>query len=189
MKKLTVIVAVLLMSLVVVTPAFAYAGVDGQVIDSLDKNPWTYGGEIWVYNTSTGAVYATCVLDATGDFDDAGDPSPDGLCDYGDNALGYGTIAAAPGFGTSITILIDYTCSSGSGCSPPANGTPGNYSHQYNEAPPPGYYNTGYIETGTGPTAITLVNATAASANVWLPVGLAVLALAVVGAVVVRRRR
>jgi hypothetical protein len=45
------------------------------------------------------------------------------------------------------------------------------------------------IQSLTGPTAITLANVTAQSANFWLPVGLAALSFVAVGALIITRRR
>jgi hypothetical protein len=49
--------------------------------------------------------------------------------------------------------------------------------------------NFGNIQSRTGPTAITLANVTAQSANLWLPVGLAALSVLAVGTLLITRRR
>jgi len=49
--------------------------------------------------------------------------------------------------------------------------------------------NFGNVQSTTGPTAITLANVTAGSANLWLPVGLAALSVVAVGALIISRRR
>lgn len=135
---------------------YAYNKVQGQVIDSKNKDPWQYGGEVWVYVVSTGDVCATGRLNAT---DGKFNLNLDGTS----NALGYSPVVnctQAVYNGETIEILIDFICSyagpyGGSTCNPP-NGYPATKSVQFTQNGIPITYNAGYIETGTGPTAVTL---------------------------------
>ncbi|GEM_PF-3270295 len=146
----------LMIFLAVPVQVYAYGGVQGQVIDSKNKDPWQYGGEVWVYVVSTGDVCATGRLNPTdGTFNLALNGT--------DDVLGYGTTAdctTGAFAGQTIEILIDFTCSfkgsyGGSTCNPPS-GYPATAQVQFTQNALPITYNAGYIETGTGPTAVTL---------------------------------
>nr|WP_290665334.1 hypothetical protein [Ardenticatena sp.] len=168
----------------------AYNRVQGQVIDSVNKEGWTYGGEVWVYDSNTGAVCATGTLDSQGGFSLALDGSED--------FLGQGTTSCttATNNGNTLVILIDFTCSVfPSNCGSPPKGTPGTITHSFTQNPLPVTYNAGYLETGTGPNSITLeiFSGSAATETSRLPVGALVgamlLSAAGVVALVARRRR
>ncbi|GAP62875.1 hypothetical protein ARMA_1298 [Ardenticatena maritima] len=81
----------------------------------------------------------------------------------------------------------------GTPCNPP-EGTPATIQYQFTQNAIPVVYNAGYLETGTGPTAVTLeVFSGAAATETGRPVGVLVgaMALAAAGvvALVARRRR
>lgn len=188
-RVITLSLMIVIVSLVVLAgPVSAFKGVQGQVIDSKTKQGWQYGGEVWVYDTSSSAICATGLLDANGGFS----LSLDGTS----NALGVSTVDCRTGYnGATFEILIDFNCSMGVGtCNPPA-GTPGTIQHQFTQNPIPATYDAGYLETGTGPTAITLevFSGSAATDTGRLPVGVLVgamlLSAAGVVALVARRRR
>lgn len=149
-KVLSALLAVIMVSVMFVSPAFAYATVQGSVIDSLNLDPWSYGGEVWVYNPSTGDVCGTGVLSASGTFTIALNGSQDDL-GYG------GLVNCRVGMnGQALEILIDFTCGmSVATCSAPY-GSPATATRQFTQNGLPIAYNAGYIETGTGPTAIQL---------------------------------
>ena len=128
-------------------PAEAWTGIVGEAIDSVDKDPWVWGGDVYVVNESTGDVVATTTLDGNGAFSVA----------YGDDGLGCSCVGAAPVDGDRVTVYILFNSGGG--------GTPGTGSISFTEAPIAEVYNVGYIQTGTGPTAITLQAVTTAPAT------------------------
>ncbi len=167
---------------------YAYTSVQGQVIDSKNKDPWQYGGEVWVYDVNTGNVCATGRLDPS-------DGTFNLNLDGSSNVLSYPSTTDctdAAYNGKTLEILIDFTCSysgtyGGSTCNPP-NGYPATKSVQFTQNGLPIVYNAGYIETGTGPTAVTLETFSGAAltmsnrlvAGLAGLLGIAVLALTVV---------
>jgi hypothetical protein len=194
-KLLVALGLAVVVSLAVAAPALAYSGVSGIVINSLDLQPWTYGGEVWIVNNTTGDIEATCRLNTTtGAIEDGSG----GSCDYGDSTLTGVSVnadATAPASGDQMEVVIDFGCSvDGAATCPsgsPPSGTPGFSSTPYTESAIPFVRNLGYIKTGTGPNAIVLADVTTQSSNVWLPAALAVVALIGAGGVVLllRRRR
>lgn len=174
-KKLMILVMVMGLSIFFTTSVLAFDGVKGSVIDSKDKEPWSHGGDVYVL--TNGSIAATGQLSSTGTF----------TLTYGTDILGQCTSppgCTTPGNGDTIEIYIDFECTvSGDSCNPPEGYPSTNNDCTYSEQGLPFTYNCGYIETGTGPTAIVLNNLTARSVGVnpWVVFALAVGAIAFVG--------
>lgn len=197
-KLLFALTLALLTTLVVTAPAFAYTGVTGTVVDGYG-NPWTHGGDVIIYNTTASNIAAACSVQpgpgpGTGQFN----------CVYGADTIpgGIGApIGPPPANGDQMTIIIDLDCSFSNNNPPPGDGTCTGGSAtgkmvmmDYEEAfvgllfiP----FDAGYINTETGPNAVTLAGTSAESPNVWLPAVLGVVALVGAGgvALLLRRRR
>ncbi len=176
--------ALLAILMMMATTAFAFNGVTGAVIDSKDKDPWLYGGEVWVYDTGTGDICGTTTLDSSGHFSITlgGTPTDD---------LGGGAVdcTGAGYMNHTLEILIDFNCGMGVGTCNPPNGYPGTNSTQFTQNTIPVTYNAGYIETGTGPTIILLDDFSAQSGARWpLMMGAALLLVAAGGFAVARRK-
>ena len=193
MKRVSSIIAcTIVLSLLVVTVAVAAGntGVKGRLWDSGDPpQPWEHGARVIALEcTSAGAiddqVYGCDNANATGpdnqygrfeyvwgtnnctgvSLDDDGDPGPSGtdtywVCLY--LVWNDGGTGQPPDMLTAPQQYVDFVETS---------------------------MNFGNIQSGTGPTAITLSNVTAQSANLWLPVGLAVLSVLIVSALLITRR-
>lgn len=176
MKKLAIIVCVLVLSLLVATPALAYDGVSGATFDGLNKDSWQYGGTVYFVGT-TGGVGGQ-LLGSTTLSETAGS--------YGEFSFDWTTPpASVPDDGTDVTVVIVFNDG--------GNGTP--QTQQYTAQVTqfsfiPGMYSMGNVETGTGPTAITLGNVAVSSSGGVLPIALMMASLLVVGltVVVVRKR-
>ncbi len=176
-------IALFAILMMMATTAFAFSSATGSVIDSKDKQPWRYGGEVWVYDTASGDICGTTILDANGQFSVRLNGTQ--------NDLNAGTLHdCTNGYnGNTLEILIDFNCGMGVGTCNPPNGYPGTNSTQFTQNTIPVAYNAGYIETGTGPTAILLDNFSAQSSVQWpLIAGVALLALAGGGFAVARRK-
>ena len=167
MKRTFKILVIVFASLLVVTTAYAWTGVDGKAVDSKTGAGWAHGGTAYAVSSVDGMLGTYPLSTAAGT---EGEFS--------------GAYTATPG--ATITVYIVF--------SPGPNGTPATNSDcTFIDVAIPVHYGCGNILTGTGPTAITLADLTAESsaANPWLPAILVVGALAVVsgGLVVVRRKR
>lgn len=165
MKKFTFILVAVMMLLtaVAVTPAQAFSGVRGRVVDG-EGNPWTYGGTVTIYGDVGGSYQpvGTGTLNTTsGVFN-----------------IGY---TSAPDLFTTVYILIEYNAGPG--------GEPGTTQIEFTELSSNNPYNAGDIDTGTGPTAITLqgINAAATGAPAVLA-GVTLMLLAGATVLVLRRR-
>jgi hypothetical protein len=189
-RKLSVALGLaVIASLAVATPALAYTGISGTVIDSKTLQPWTHGGDVWIVNNTTGSIVATCAVDSSGHITDGGAGNNNGVCEYGEDYLGVGSLVT-PAAGNQLEVVIDFSCTTSGACSGGSQGTPGFSSNPYTESPIPLLRNLGYIKTGTGPNAIVLADVTAQSSNLWLAVALAAVALmGAGGAVLLLRRR
>jgi hypothetical protein len=167
-RRFLLILAVLLAALLLApTLAIAYYGsVTGELRDSDTGQPWQYGGTVEIWNCNTLNTIITQVV-------------PSGVYTFN---IGISTVVTTP---TALCVEVAF--------SPGPLGTPGNAAGGPfpDRASSAGILNTGVYFTGTGPTAITLANVTARSANRWLPVGLAAVALVGVGGglLALRRRR
>jgi hypothetical protein len=90
-------------------------------------------------------------LNNVGEITDSGG----GACDYTDQYIsGLSYTGSATG---DMTVIIDFSCiESGDTCNPP-EGTPKTVEFTYGERSYiGGYYQTGAIETGTGPNSVSL---------------------------------
>ena len=166
-KFFIVLVAVIVAMLVSPLPAQAYSGIDLQVRDNKTNDFWSWGGTVYVFNNTTGALITQT-------------PLIEGVInlDYAPGAL--------PSMGDSITIYVVTL--------PGPEGSPGVLEHTYTELIfVPDHYPVPTIQTGTGPNAIELVDFSVspqASGNTWLPFVLLIGSVALVsGAVTVLRKR
>lgn len=184
MKRIAFKSIILLAILMMVTAtAFAFGSVQGSVIDSKDSDPWIYGGEVWVYDTASGDICGTGTLNASGQFNIKLDGTQDDL------GAG-GTVDCTAGYnGSTLEILIDFTCAMGVGTCNAPNGTPATNSVQFTQNAIPVPYNAGYISTGTGPTAIRLDAFSAQSGIQWNLVAAGGLLVLAAGGFVIARRK
>jgi hypothetical protein len=170
-KKLSfALVAALLATLVIATPALAYCDpVTGTVLDSKTSAPWAYGGTVTVWDCS--------------DIDGTPLGGPQAFANGSFSVPVSGAPAFPPGY---LCIEIEFT-DPGTGYGPPDT--------KWEVIPSTGAGSAtcplGNIYTDTGPNIVTLAEAEAGSSNVWLPVALAAVALVGAGGVVLllRRRR
>ena len=152
MKRLVAVLGLVLAALfVVVGPVAAvYNSISGTVVDA-NGNPWTHGGNVYLYRTSDSALIATCVLGTASGFEGKIVDGSNGTCDYGDDALNLFGSPASTVAGDEITVYI--SIASG------PEGSPAEYTETTTE--PPDFiqektWQLGYISTGTGPNAVTL---------------------------------
>jgi hypothetical protein len=190
-KKLLFALAIALVAtLIVATPTFAFSGIEFHVYDAVTLQPWgsTDGQSyrIYIYGNSSGG---RVLLDTTMLTTD-GDASPLNLnftCAYGgecppDPEPGVtNPTLLTPNIGETVYIFIILT------------GTSGNPSTITREYVHPGNLGVSYVisqNSGTGPTAITLLGTSAQSPTQWT-VAAAILGVAAVGsaALLLRRRR
>lgn len=126
-----------------VQPANAFNGVQGRVFDGYG-DPWTHGGQVYVFNNTTGQLVAS------GDLV-TGDPANNGRFDFDYTQTTHGGNATAPSQGDSMSIYIVHNDG--------GLGTPPLAQRDYTELTfINGRYNAGNFDTETGPTAITLSN-------------------------------
>ena len=184
-KKFALLIAVVL-CLAVVSPALAYIGVGGQVLDSqTPQEPWTWGGDVIVMNRSTGLPVALCSLDLAGNIVGApGDLTP-ATCDFADFLFGMPIPVPPPLLDEDIEIQIDFNCLLTGLCSGGPAGTPAPLSFMFKGAPlTSGYYmippDNG---TGTGPNAVQLSGMSSASS-----LGIALVLAVVAGGSVVLKK-
>ena len=172
MKKATVFLAVVILLALMIMPTFAYSPVTGSVIDSITSQPWQYGGEIYISGSVSNLLAGPVPLPVNGNFSIP--------------------ITAIPG--ETITVVIDFTCAA----------TPANCIDPPGDYPPPGTntvcsftelaipipFGCGFIETGTGPTAVSLQDFGTSTSNLpLLGIGFVVVALAGITFVTIRRRQ
>jgi len=153
---------VLLLSLAITAaPVAAYNGVTGQAVDA-NGDGWTHSGTVTIYEAGNSTPVGTGSLSGNGSF----------TIDYDPGNL--------PVNFSEMYILINYNAGSG--------GDPGSEQISFTEFPEDDYYNAGYIETGTGPTAVTLqgISATGTS-GLPLVVAAGLMLLAVASFVFFRR--
>ena len=181
MKKLTIGLSLFVLLLLTAVPTFAYGGVNVRVFDSLDQNAWQYGGDVFLISDLDGIV-------GTGELDGIGEVvithGAGSLCGAvgGCNAVTNGAI---------VTIVIDFECqTSGNVCNPPEGipATSGDTTYTQNVLP---FNFTANVNTGTGPTAVTLntTGAQAGTSMMLLAGSLLVLLLGTATVLVVRRRQ
>lgn len=168
MKKLIrVSILVLLASLVLAVPVFAYAEVTGLILDGYG-DPWEHGGVVTIYNedTSPRTVLATCAIESDGSIGDGSG----GACLY-----------TSPGAGFEIRVYIDPDPSTN-----PPYGNPGPQSSFFlDDGAEEGAMDIGYVYTNTGPNAVSF-----SSISGFSTLALAlVLPLAVLGGVVYTKRK
>lgn len=169
MKKKLALLFTLVLLLVMVAPSFAWNGVSGTLIDSVDKDPWLFGGDVWIVNNTNGNILGTGTLAANGTFNIA----------FGTDGLVCGCVTNVSANGDALEVIIIPN--------PGPNGAPGVASKTFTQNPIPARYATGYLETGTGPTAISL-QGFGGTSNLPLVAGLMVVLMAGVTFVAIRRR-
>ena len=193
-KFFFLLAVVFIAAMIFPTSAYAYTRVQGSVIDSLNLVGWAHGGEVWVFD-SAGNICGTGVL---------GIAEPNTGVLMGGNPLTPGIDITSGNFDDNLgqrtgdctgptTVLVDFTCGMGvASCTAPVS-NPGTYTVDFAQNPLPIPFNAGFIETGTGPNAIELVDFSVtpqASGNTWLPFVLLIGSVALVsGAVAVIRKR
>jgi hypothetical protein len=190
MKKryLLTLFVVVLVALASVTPALAYNGIKGTVIDSKNKEPWVHGGDVHLVNAS-GTTVATCKLNSVGEIVDGTPGNGETECNYGDNYL---EVASFDGtaVGNDMTLIIDFECVlSPETCEPPA-GYPESPNLTFDDYAglPETLYNFSWIETGTGPNAVSLAGLSGTSGLALMGV-LPLAAVAGLGAVKLNRKK
>jgi hypothetical protein len=155
-KKSIALLIALVFCLGVVSPALAYSGVEGQVVDSVTGNGWSWGGDVYIINDITGYILATCFLSPTGYIVSNLPADP---CTYGSAAL-FNFLWTAPSNGDDIDIVIDFSCALSGNCSGGPVGTPATLNVAYTEdTTDSDPYNINDVldpETGTGPNAVQL---------------------------------
>jgi len=169
------------------SPAYAYTRATGTVIDGKTKSPWAYGGEVYLVNNSVGCILGTAYLTAGGVFS---------ITYLTTNDLGTIPLCAGlPSAGHAIGVVIDFTCTVSGDCNglrPPGVNAPGtNTSCNYTELALPIPFSCGFIETGTGPTAVSLqsVGLSSNQATATAVMLLTLLLMAGSSLTILRRRR
>lgn len=153
------------------TAALAYDGVQGTVTDSTTSSPWTHGGTVTVYALVNGGIYncgSSSINTTTGIYSITWDCTTDGALD---NDVDDGT-----------DFMVAFTFNAGPGGEPKnqtfrvteVDATPGNYVQD--------------AQTGTTPTAVSLMGFSANSSQSSTLV-LAIAALALLSGLVTYRRR
>ena len=156
-KLLILTILVLIAMMAAPTPAYAYPSVTGNVIDSKISDPWAWGGEVWVQDSS-GNICGTGTLDSNGTFSIVLDGSQDDLA--------WGTTVdctQASYSGQILEVIIDFDCFMDStNCTDDGLGNPvdrpGTNSITFTQSGLPFPWNIRDIETDTGPNAIELVD-------------------------------
>ena len=166
-RKLFLIFAVSLIAFMATTPALAFDGVSGLIIDEKNGDPWAWEATVYAWNSIDYTVYINGTSFTGGSF-----------------AIDWDTI---PPLGAEIEVFIVY------GDPPGTYPAPTPASIFIRQLPPSGHYPLGNISTGTGPNAIELVDFSVtpqSSGNIWLPFVLLAGSVALVsGAVAVVRKR
>jgi len=180
-------------------------GISGRLIDSGTLQPWMYGAEIKVIQTSgtnVGLKGSTYVSLADGTWSITFG-STDGLGICGGSCTGgeaYATYQVVVNFTCDLETVNgnrpNYTSSTDANCPTTVSGTPlvglpTNFEVTVTDGASGGIQALGDIETQRGPTAIQLENFSAQSASQWTLVltGAGLLALVAAGFAVTRRRR
>jgi hypothetical protein len=157
-------------------PAAAFSGVQGRAFDGYG-DPWTHGGQVYVFNNTTGQLVAS------GDLV-TGDPVNNGRFDFPYTQTTNGGNGVAPLQGHAMSIYIVYTDG--------GVGTPPLAQRDYTElAFITGRYSAGNFDTGTGPSAVTLNSIGVATGNgiaIYLVVGV-MMALMATAVLVARRNQ
>jgi len=176
MKKYFALLTVIVLLAVTVIPAFAYSGVSGTAYDFYG-NPWQHGGTVYIIGTTVNGGTNTLIGST------ALSTSPG---TYGQFAFSWAGLLAndQPTDFTNVSIVIVFN--NGGLGTPPTQ----QYTNQFTQFTfIPGSYSLGNVDTGTGPTAITLDGITTGSqSSLPLIAGLTALALAGVSLVAIRRR-
>ena len=191
-RSLRVVSCAVVLSLLLVTVVVAAGntGVKGRLWDSGDTpQPWQHGARVIALEcTSAGAID-----DQVYGCDNANSTGPDSQYGRFDFAWGTNNCTGVTLYddgvdgpsGTDTYWVCLYLVWNDGGTGQPLDmlTAPQQYI-DFVEA----RMNFNNIQSGTGATAITLANVTARSANFWLPVGLAVLSVLIVGALFITRR-
>ncbi|MFQ5399689.1 MAG: hypothetical protein ACE5E7_08840 [Anaerolineae bacterium] len=168
------LIAMAITQMAVAAPG-ANTGVTGRVVDAKTVNPWVYGGEVVVIQT-TGTnigLKGSTFLASDGTFTVVYNSTDDlNLCGNGIGQMG--PCSTADNF-ANIQILIAFTCdlNTGNGTRPnsassndancpltvggiPLSSLPNNMEYQLTDTFISGIRNVGDIDTNRGPTAVTL---------------------------------
>jgi hypothetical protein len=182
-KKLLLPLAALLVWVLLATPAFAYSGIVGNVIDSETAAPWSFGADIYVVGSSSGLI-ASDHLGANGSFNIAYLTDNLGVCPS--------SVCNTPLPGERVTVYLDFTCGQSADCNglgPAPSGPPGTAFKTYTEQSALNFrFGLGYVQTGTSPNAVSLASFGAQANHTWWAAGLAALALVALAAAVTLRR-
>ena len=164
-KPILLLTILLIALMVTPTPAFAYSGVTGRVIDGSTGSGWTHGGSVLIINDTQGSIAGSGSLNPDGTF-----------------SVSY---SIPPSLDNELYVYITLT--------PGSEGTPDPVSSDiYSEQSGARTYDVGDIQVGTGPNSIELVEFSVSpqsNSNTWLPfVLLAGSVVLLGGAVLVTRR-
>lgn len=187
-KKLSVFLA-LVLALVMVVPAFAQSGVSGRLYDGESGDgdpdqPWQHGANIYILNCDSSgnilgtAVYGSIQLDGTetptGEFS-----SPDWTADD------LGVKNSDPAAGDYVCLYVVWNSSGVIPAPAPTVTAPQPYLSFVT-----GQMSFGNIQSGTGPTAVSLQSfSTEGGVNAMLPAAVGLLLLAGASFVIIRRRQ
>jgi hypothetical protein len=168
------IVLFVAIGLFIATPAGAFNGVSGHAFDGYG-NPWIHGGQVLVFNNTTGQLVAS------GDLV-TGDPANNGRFDFPYTQTTHGGNGTAPLQGHSMSVVIVYNDG--------GVGTPLQGQQDYTELTfIPGRYSAGDFDTGTGPSAVTFSNFKISLVTVSVyPLVVLLFVIGTFTAIVVRRR-
>ncbi len=167
--------SVLLLSLLLATPVFAYTGIEGLVSDDSDNpQPWQHGGIVSIYGDpgSGMQLIGTCYLGESGDFvgEIVANASTGGSCTY-----------PAPNPFTTVYVIIDPA--------PGPAGDPGDIQCDFLEISSNDPKNLGYMKLeNTGRNAVVMIDSLGTSGMALAGV-LPLAAVASLGALKLNRKK
>jgi hypothetical protein len=166
-NKIMLLIIILLVALVAVpTPAFAYSGVTGQVRNASTGQGWTFGGAVYIINTTQNNFAGQGSLNSDGTF-----------------TVPYNLVS--PDVGNSLYVYIVLN--------PGSEGTPDPLSSsQFSNNSSTNSYDVGVLNVGSGPNSIELVDFSVtpqSGSNFWLPYILLICSIILVGGLVTWMRK
>jgi LPXTG-motif cell wall-anchored protein len=190
----------------------AYTGLSGRIIDSKTLEPWSYGAEVWVIQTTGTNVglKGTTTVAADGTWSITFNSTDDlnlcgslGGCSAGNN---FATYVVRVSFSCNLETANTNSRSAGpppsstdpncpadtdlNSTGPALTGLPQDFERSVTDAFQNIVYDVGDWETGRGPTAVSLQSFnTEGGANAMLPAVVGLLLLAGASFVIIRRRQ